>query len=170
MFRSAAAALIALAGTLMVAPVAWAQTGDVAVPQSGHLEESFGAWFVGGGSLSYGSPVTETVGGRAMNFTQTGGAICDAGGDCYPKGILVFTSGTNTCAGSPDSSNVVVTHCSGDTGIIWGEKTQNGHLHFINVHASSVVFHYLAGVNNGTQFTLQTASPGSGFLEAYDFH
>lgn len=143
--------------------------GAVAVPQSGHLKETSGAWFVGGSSLSYGSAVIETASGRAMKFTKTGGTICDAGGDCYPKGILVLTSGTNTCAGSPDKSTVVVTHCSGDTGIIWGEKTQNGHLRFINVHASSIVFNYLAGANNGTQFVLRTASPGNGFFEAFDF-
>jgi hypothetical protein len=147
-----------------------APTSPRVLAQSGHLKESFGAgYYVGTGSLNYGTPVSEEFGGRQMAF-QPDGSFCAPDGVCYTRGILRFTSGTNTCAQGSGTS-IDVGHCSGDTGIDWSEDFINGHIHFINDHASSGAGAdiFMGGLQNGGPLTLGRAGQPSGVLQAWDF-
>lgn len=143
------------------------------VINSGHLEEASGpALFVGGPSLNYGANVMSMTGGRAMDFETTGGSICDSGGQCYPKGVLRFTSGTNKCAqGNAQDGEIYVAHCTFDFGILWGDKVTNGHHRYINVNASGVVFHYLGSFQTSDTFlALVLANPSDPeYVKAWDW-
>jgi hypothetical protein len=167
-------ALLAIPAVLLGLPTA-ALAATAPVNTGQHLKETSGpGYYAGTGSLGYNATVSEEFGGRLMAFTPTGGTLCDAAGDCYPKGVLVFTSGTNTCAAAPNSPNIVqVEACSGGNGVTWAEKVTNGHDRFINIFWTNQdgIFQYLAGAGGGTAKAMFTANaaPGNGYLEAFDF-
>jgi hypothetical protein len=98
------------------------------------------------------------------------GQWCIASG-CYTRGTLAFTNGTNTCAAALNgaTSPITVERCSGTTGIEWAEQIQNGHIHFANTHASTMVIYYLTGFGNGSGLVLDPQPGPSGSLEAWDF-
>jgi hypothetical protein len=140
------------------------------VSQSGHLKESFGAgYYVGTPSLTYGSTVSEELGGRLMAF-HSDGTYCAPDGNCYTRGTLAFTSGTNTCAeGIGDA--VEVSQCSGIFGIEWAEKIVNSHIHFINTHESTAAGAdiFMGGLGCGCPLVLGRDGQPSGVLQAWDF-
>src|SRR5258708_191506 len=82
---------IFLSPALISAPSATASSGQ-------QLCETSGNYCVSTSSLkNYGSAVYEASSGRRMAFETDYGVFC-LGRQCFPTGILRFTSGTNACA------------------------------------------------------------------------